>query len=177
MNERMLQRWNPFTPTLESPLAMLRRATADMERFFDGLSEAPLMKRGSRAIGELHWTPNVDVIEKDNTLTIRVDLPGLARDEVKVDVTADAITVRGERKREVEEERDGQYRLERAYGSFLRAVPLPEGVKAEDVKATFKNGVLEVTAPVPAAQSKEPKVYQVNIDAPADEKKAKASAA
>jgi HSP20 family protein len=177
MNERMLQRWNPFTPAaFDSPLGMLRRATADMERFFDGLADAPLTKRGSRALEGLQWTPSVDVIEKDNTLTVRVDLPGLTKNEVTVNVTADAITVRGERKKEVEEQRDGQYTLERAYGSFLRTVPLPDGVKAEDVKATFKNGVLEVTAPIPA-QSKEPKAHQVPIEEPADEKKAKASAA
>jgi HSP20 family protein len=177
MNERMPQRWNPFPPAvLEGPLTMLRRATADMERFFDGVAGQPFLKSGSRALADLHWTPSVDVIEKDDTLTIRVDLPGLTKDEVKVDVTADAITVQGERKKEIEEKGDGQYRLERAYGTFFRAVPLPEGVKPADVKATFKNGVLEVTAPVPA-QNKAPQAHQVQIEDGGGDKKVKTAVA
>jgi HSP20 family protein len=176
MNERMLQRWNPFAPAAwDSPLTLLRRATADMERIFDGLPAEIFPKTQSRLLEELRWTPSVDVIEKDNVLTIRVDLPGLTKEEVKVDVVNDAITVQGERKKEVQEDKDGQYRLERAYGSFFRSVPLPEGVKAEDVKASFKNGVLEVTAPVPA-KSTAPPSRQVPIQDAVPEK-AKTAAA
>ena len=175
MNERMLQRWNPFPPAvLESPLALLRRATADIEHFFDGAAREPFLQSGARALADLHWTPSVDVIEKDDTLTIRVDLPGLTKDEVKVDVTPDAITIQGERKKEIEEKGDGQYRLERAYGTFFRAVPLPEGVKPAEVKATFRNGVLEVTAPVPA-QNKAPQSHQVTIEDASAERKTKAA--
>ena len=177
MNERMLQRWNPFTPALwESPLGMLRRATADMERVLEGIAAEPFAKGGSQALSELRWTPSVDVIEKDNALTIRVDLPGLTKDEVKVEVTGEAITVHGERKSEVKEERGGQYRLERAYGSFFRAIPLPEGTKPEEVKATFKNGVLEVTAPV-RAQNPVAKAHQVQSDDAGGDKKAKTAVA
>jgi HSP20 family protein len=177
MNERMLQRWNPFTPSVwDSPFALLRRATADMERLFDGIPAEFLSKQDSRAFKELRWTPSVDVIEKDRVLTIRVDLPGLTKDEVKVDVTGDAITVQGERKKEIQEDREGQYRLERAYGSFFRAVPLPEGVKPEDVKASFKNGVLEVTAPL-SAKNVAPPTHQVQIQDGAADTKAKTAAA
>ena len=80
-----LMRWNrfPLAP-LDSPLGLLRRATADVERLFDGLAVEPFFGE-SQAMKELRWTPSVDVIEKDDLLTIRVDLPGLTKDEVKVD--------------------------------------------------------------------------------------------
>ena len=152
MRTRTLQRWTPLAPVAWDPLSLLRVATADMERLFDSLpTEA--FANDSRAMKELRWTPSVDVVAKNDLLTIRVDLPGLAKDEVKVDVADDAITIQGERKKDFEEDKDGQYRFERAYGSFFRAVPLPEGVKPEEVKATFRNGVLEVTAPLPALET------------------------
>lgn len=176
MNERVLQRWNPFAPAVWEPLALLRRVTSDMERVFDGIPVELFSNQDSRAITELRWTPSVDVIEKDGTLTIRVDLPGLTKDEVKVDVTGDAITVQGERKKEIQEDRDGHHRLERAYGSFFRAVPLPEGVKPQDVKATFTNGVLEVTAPLPA-RNPAPASHQVPIQDATADKKTKTAAA
>jgi len=176
MTQRMLQRWNPFAPAAWEPLALLRRATADMERFFDDIPADLFPKHESQAMKELRWRPSVDVIEKAGMLTIRVDLPGITKEEVKVDVTGDAITVQGERKKEIEEDRDGQYRLERAYGSFFRTVPLPEGVKPEDVKATFMNGVLEVTAPLPA-KTAVPASLQVPIQDAATDKKTKTAAA
>jgi HSP20 family protein len=176
MNERMLRRWNPFAPVAwDGPLALLRQATADMERIFDGLPGQLRTTEESRLLKELRFTPSVDVIEKDNLLTIRIDLPGLTRDEVAVAVVEDTITVQGERKKEIQEDKGGQYRLERAYGSFFRSVPLPEGVKAEEVKASFKNGVLEVTAPLPA-KSTAPPSRQVPIQDAVPEKTKTAAA-
>lgn len=175
MNTRMLQRWTPLPPAAWDPLALLRRATLDMERFFDGLPMEPLADE-SRAMKDLRWTPSVDVVAKGDLLTVRVDLPGLTKDEVKVDVADGVVTIQGERKKEIQEDKDGQYRIERAYGRFFRAVPLPDGVKPEEVKAAFTNGVLEVTVPLPARKTA-PASHQVAIqDAPA-EAKAKTAAA
>jgi HSP20 family protein len=92
------------------------------------------------------------MFHRNNELVVRADLPGLNKDDVKVDVTEDSITIQGERKREQEEEREGVYRSERAYGSFYRVIPLPEGTIADQAKATFKDGVLEVTMPAPPEQ-------------------------
>jgi HSP20 family protein len=75
----------------------------------------------------------------------------MKKDEVSVDITDDAITIQGERKRESEEEREGFYRTERSYGSFCRVIPLPEGAMTEQAKANFRDGVLEVTMPAPPA--------------------------
>jgi HSP20 family protein len=73
----------------------------------------------------------------------------MKKEDVKVEVTDGHLAISGERKREEEEKEKEFYRCEREYGSFYRAVPLPEGVKVEDVKATFADGVLEVSVPLP----------------------------
>jgi HSP20 family protein len=80
----------------------------------------------------------------------KIDLPGMKKEDVKVEVTDGHLAISGERQRETEEKGKEFYRCEREYGSFHRAVPLPEGVRLEDVKATFADGVLEVSVPLPA---------------------------
>lgn len=132
------------------PFNMLRQMTAELDRMFDEpwttfrWPSAELAAKGSV------WAPKVDVMTKDNTLITRVDLPGMKKEDVSVEVEDGYLTLSGERKREVKEDKDNVYREEREYGSFCRTVPLPSGVKPEDVKATFVNGVLEVLVPLPA---------------------------
>jgi HSP20 family protein len=110
------------------------------------------------------WSPKIGVFERGNRLVTRVDLPGMKREDVSVEVTDGHLALSGERKRETEEKKDNFYRSEREYGSFYRAVPLPDGVKLEDVKATFSEGVLEVSVPLPARP--EANVRKVQIEEP-----------
>ena len=135
-----------------SPFTALQRFADDVDRMFGDLGlgrrwAAPAW-RETRA--EM-WAPEVEVFQKNNELTIKADLPGLNKDEVSVELTDDAVTILGERKRHQEEEREGLYRSERSYGSFYRVVPLPEGAITEQAKANFQNGVLEITMPAPPA--------------------------
>ena len=102
------------------------------------------------AAEEASWFPEIDVFEKDNRLVTKIDLPGIKKYDVKVEVTDHHLAISGERKTEAEKKKENFYRCEREYGSFYRTVPLPEGVKLEDVKATFSDGVLEVSIPLPA---------------------------
>lgn len=95
------------------------------------------------------WSPEVEVFERNGQLIVRADLPGLNRDNVKVDIVDDALIIQGERQQEHEENEGGYYRSERNYGSFYRSIPLPEGIEDNDVKANFRDGVLEVTMPAP----------------------------
>ena len=106
----------------------------------------------------------IDVVERENRLVTRVDLPGMKKEDVSVEVTDGHLALSGERKRESEEKKDNFYRSEREYGSVYRVVPLPEGVKLEDVKATFSEGVLEVSVPLPARP--EANVRKVQIEEP-----------
>ena len=105
----------------------------------------------SREIGADMWAPEIDVVQTNDQLTIRADLPGMKREDVSVELSDNAVTIQGERKRETQEEREGYYRSERSYGSFCRVVPLPEGAITDQAKADFNDGVLEITMPAPPA--------------------------
>jgi HSP20 family protein len=145
------------------PFALLRQMTAEFDRFFEEPAwpafRWPAFR--AKAIADTKWFPQIDVFEKDNRLVTKVDLPGMKKEDVKVEVTDGHLAISGERKTEAEEKKDQFYKCEREYGSFYRAVPLPEGVKLEDVKATFADGVLEVSIPIPAA--KQPAVRKVEV--------------
>jgi HSP20 family protein len=120
-----------------------------------------------RSSQEWHtWTPEVEVFHRDNELVVRADLPGLSREDIKVDVTDDRITIQGERKSEHEDKREGLYRTERSYGSFARVIPLPEGTITDQAKATFKDGVLEITMPAPPEQVRRGRRLDITENAP-----------
>jgi HSP20 family protein len=96
------------------------------------------------------WVPPMDLVETDDQLVLKADLPGLERDDVNVEIKDGVLTVSGERKAEHEETKNGYHRVERAYGGFSRSLALPRGVDAEQVQAEFDKGVLEVLIPKPA---------------------------
>jgi HSP20 family protein len=148
------------------PFSALRQMTSEFDRFF-GEGGFPAFRfpffKGSAFEGT-SWMPEIDVFEKDNRLVTKIDLPGMKKEDVKVEITDGQLAISGERRSEAEEKKEQYYRCEREYGSFYRAVPLPEGVKLEDVKATFADGVLEVSVPLPAKA--ESKVHTVAIQEP-----------
>lgn len=98
------------------------------------------------------WSPQVEVFERGNNLVVRADLPGLSRENVDVELDDDALIIRGERRSDTEDEDEGFYHSERSYGSFYRAIPLPEGIDPSGCNATFRDGVLQVTLPKPQQQ-------------------------
>jgi len=97
------------------------------------------------------FNPAVDVVEKDNAYLLRAEVPGLAPENIDVQVENDVLTVRGERKSENEEERGGYRRVERSYGSFARSFILPKGTQVDAIEAQVEHGVLTVTVPKVAA--------------------------
>ena len=103
------------------------------------------------------FVPPVDVYEDEHTLVLKLEVPGVNEEDLNVSVEDNTLTVQGERKfekEEKEEKREGYYQTERIYGSFYRALPLPEGVNIEKAKAVFRGGVLEITAPMEKVESK-----------------------
>jgi HSP20 family protein len=146
------------------PFALLRQMTSELDRVFEQPFGTgfhwPSLRAFAFPDGE-SWAPQIDVFERDNRLVTKVDLPGLKKEDVKVEVTDGHLSISGERKSETEEEKHNVYRCERSYGSFYRAVPLPEGAKLEDVKATFTDGVLEVSVPLPAKAEAKPRTVQI----------------
>ena len=142
--------------TAGGPFSTMQRLISEMDRMFDDFGLGRRLGRSSllSASGAGLWAPDVDIVQRDNELVITADLPGLSKDEVTVDVTDNVLTLQGERKREHEEEKEGIYRSERSYGSFYRAIPLPEGAITEQARATFRDGVLEIRLPAPPASTK-----------------------
>lgn len=123
----------------------------EMRRFFDNFWSGgfPVMWREFptmwRNFPNLHQ-PRVDVVNRDNELVIRAEVPGVNKDDLHITLTDHSLTIKGETKHETKEEKDQYYRNEISYGMFTRTIPLPEEVDTERVKAAFKNGVLEVVA-------------------------------
>ncbi len=94
------------------------------------------------------WSPAVDVFTRRDDLVVRAELPGVDPEkDIDISLHDGALTIQGERRFEEKTERDNFYRFERSYGSFQRSIPLPQGIKAEDVRATYENGILEVVIP------------------------------
>jgi len=96
------------------------------------------------------WVPPLEIVDRDGQLVIRAEVPGVSKDQLRVDVEDGQLVISGERTQDFEEKRGNVYRSERSYGRFTRVVALPEGADAEQAKATFAKGVLEVTLPAPA---------------------------
>lgn len=133
-----LTRWNPFK---------------EMERFF----------QGSPQERELVWRPAVDVEENDDSYVIRADLPGVRGEDISIKLENGLLTLRAERKleKEEEEEQKGYRRVERAYGSFQRSFWVPDNGNVEEVSASHKDGVLEIT--LPKKPEAKPKSIEVSV--------------
>jgi HSP20 family protein len=144
---------------------MLERLASEVDRVFDdfGLGGHWFAPRSGRSWLRSPWrwasparwdawAPDIDMFQRDHDLIVRADLPGLNKDDVKVDVTSDAITIHGERHHDQDTEQGGVFRSERSYGYFNRVIPLPEGAMTDQAKAHFRDGVLEITMPAPPEQ-------------------------
>jgi HSP20 family protein len=151
--------------TFSDPFSLLRQMTTEFDRMF-GLPTWPTFRTAATRVRQgtdvANWFPEIDVFEKDNRLITRIDLPGMKKDDVKVEVTDGQLTISGERKSELEDKRENFYRCEREYGSFYRVVPLPDGVPVDDVRAMFSDGVLEISVPLPVQQP-QPRSRRVEV--------------
>ena len=92
-------------------------------------------------------SPNVDIFEEGDNFVVKAEIPGMKKEDIEVNLTADMITISGEKKKEEKIEKKDYYRVERSYGSFRRSFRLPKEVQADKAKASFKDGILEVKVP------------------------------
>jgi HSP20 family protein len=145
-----LTRWDPF-----SEMADLRR---EMDHIFgEFFGRTP----SSMAATEAMWSPLVDIHETKDSFLLMAELPGVKQEDVEVSVEGDTLTLKGERKREAEVKEDQYHRIERSYGRFERSILLPSVVDPNRVKATYRDGVLEVQLP----KKEEAKPKAVKIEA------------
>ena len=142
-----LVRWEPFRE-----IAALQN---EMSRFMNGLLED-----NGRAAQS--WVPALDVWETETDIVYALDLPGISEDKISVELDDGAVTITAERERAQEESEERFYRFERRYGTFARTFGVPQGVTEQDVKADYKDGVLEVHVTKP--EQPKPKRIQVGAN-------------
>ena len=162
-NDRGMARRDQYA--LMSPFALLQRLIAeDIANLFGNPRQRPATTNGRANTGSemAAWVPNVDVVQRNNTLVVRAELPGVKPEDVTVEVSDDAITLSGQRREERVEDDGNVYRVERIYGAFFREIPLPEGAIADQAKASFKDGVLEITVPAPPEQVSRGRRLEIN---------------
>jgi HSP20 family protein len=154
----------PANGQTKQPVSVVKRPRRalwpDIERHFDRFMRAfSTPRRFARAWAPECWFPEIDVFEREGKLVLRADLPGMKSEDIDITVEGDAITVAGKREEEKEVKEENYYCAERSFGEFSRTIRLPEGVTAESVEATYADGVLEVTVPMPKqAETKTAKV-------------------
>jgi len=143
-----LVKYSPFLETDEFPTG-LRLFQDTVNRLF---SEQPNARP---------WAPSVDILETDNELVLKADIPGVDLKDIDIRIENGTLSIKGERKFEKEENNKGFHRLERSYGSFVRYFNLPETVDTEKVKAEYNNGVLNLT--LPKKEIAKPKAIKVQV--------------
>ena len=130
----------------------------EMNRLCEEFFGRELLPEPFRGMGK--WRPAVDVMESDDAVTVKVELPGMKPGDIEIHLSGDMLSIKGEKKEEKETQDKEVHRVERSYGSFERVVRLPAVVKSGEAEATFKNGVLTVELP----KSEESRRKEIKID-------------
>jgi HSP20 family protein len=151
-----LIRWNPTRDLATFPsdiFTMQREMNKMFDNFFRGGDEPGLLNG--------NWMPAVDVAEGDNDYVVKIELPGVNKDDVKITLESNILTIRGEKKAEKETKEKNYHRIERSYGSFQRSFTLPTSVKNDKIDAEYKDGILSIT--LPKAEEAKPKQIEVKV--------------
>jgi HSP20 family protein len=168
---------DPMLSWAAGPFGLMRRLSDDMDQLFGQLIGSQLtggMGGAARGLASafpataapaVDWMPALETFERGGNLIVQADLPGLAADDVTVEVEDDLLTISGERREEREVDDEGIHRTERRYGRFTRSIVLPEGAQAQDVQASFHNGVLEISVPIKQQAQRRRTVEVQNVPA------------
>jgi len=147
MAEKELTPWRPF-----GELTSLRR---EMDRLWENFfGERPLPK-----IWEREWAPSLEMSETKDNFVVKAEVPGIDAKDIDISLTGDVLTIKGEKRQEKEEKEEDYHLVERSYGSFSRSVRLPAEVESDRIKASYKNGILNITLP----KSEKVKAKEVKI--------------
>ena len=151
-----LIRWRPRRES--NPFGEVLGIQDEINRLFDvTLGRLPLERMG---LLESEWAPAIDVLEDENRVVVRAELPGIAEKDIDISVMDKTLTIKGEKRKSEEKQGKSYHRLERAYGAFHRYVTLPTSVAPDRVRASFKNGMLEIDLP----KKEEAKPKQIKLD-------------
>lgn len=153
-----LIRWNP-AHELDRVPADFFGIQREINRVFDNFIRGGT--QADEAFQNSYWTPAVDIAELDNEYVVKMELAGVNKDDVKISLESNILTIKGEKKQEKEERNKNVHRVERSYGSFQRSFTLPTTVKSDKIDAVFKEGVLSVS--LPKAEEAKPKQIEVKV--------------
>jgi len=154
-----MDRWRQFGIADRQPFGNLMDIQGEVNRLFDNFLGRPAPAGGASGRA---WLPAVDMHETKDDLVLKVELPGVREKDVAVSITGDLLTIRGERRWDEAENRDQKLlHIERVYGHFERLIQLPLAVQADKVKASYRDGVLEVT--LPKAEELKPREIKIDI--------------
>jgi HSP20 family protein len=150
-------RMDRYEESMMNPFQVFRRINDEMDRWFDRAINGGYQSQQGDSMQSLQqqynrpgtWSPRIEAFQRGDEFIVRAELPGLKREDVRVNITEDSIVIEGERRDEFENTHGDVYHSERAYGSFYREIPLPEGTITDKAEASFKNGVLEVKLHAP----------------------------
>ncbi|HLG15221.1 MAG TPA: Hsp20/alpha crystallin family protein [Blastocatellia bacterium] len=137
------------------------RELFDLQRSINRLFDDSFVKAPAEGASLATWTPAVDVYEDENSFLIKAELPEVNRDDVKVNIEDNVLSITGSRRFEHEDKRDGYHRVERSYGQFYRSFTLPPNVNPDAISAEFKDGVLRLS--VPKKEEAKPKQIEVKV--------------
>ena len=151
----MVERWRPFGTAVDR-WGNVADIQTEVNRLFDSFFGRPASAAAGRA-----WTPPVDLYETKDDLLLTVELPGVRDKDVTVSITGDLLSVKGDRRFEPDAKEQHLLHVERAYGTFERLVQLPMPVQADKVKASYRDGILEIR--LPKADEVKPKEIKVDI--------------
>lgn len=144
-----------------SPIKELEDMRKDMDRLFEEFFSPITRRRRGWLKPEMGVImPNIEMYDKKNEIVVKAELPGVAKEDIDLTITKDSLTLKGEVKKEEEVKEENYYACERSYGSFARTIALPVEVDSEKAKASFKNGVLEVTL----SKKEEAKPKEIKIE-------------
>jgi len=152
-----LVRWNPARELAAWP-SDLFGIQREMNKMFNNFFRGDIQDEDSALMA---WTPAVDIAEHDDEYLVKVELPGVNKDDVKITIESNILTIRGEKKQEKETKKENYHRVERSYGSFQRSFTLPTTVKSDKIDASYKDGILSVS--LPKAEEAKPKQIEVKV--------------
>lgn len=138
------------------------REMFDLQRRLNQLFDGNVQTASSEGVALSTWTPAVDIYEDENAYIIKLELPEVSREDAKINLHENTLSISGERRFENEDKRDGYHRVERSYGQFYRSFTLPPNVNTEAINAQFKDGILRLT--LPKKEEARPKQIEVSID-------------
>jgi HSP20 family protein len=143
------------------PMSALER---QLDRLFDDM-RFPWPRSWPRFGWPSEWgvhAPAIDVFDKDDEVVVKAEVPGMSRDDIEVQLTESALTIKGEKKKEEEIKEQDYYQCERTFGAFVRTVQLPADIKSDEAKASFKDGLLEIR--IPKAEPEQRKTIKVKVE-------------